>query len=285
MTATSNIKWRESLVATAILMLGWFSPASRADGLSSTTEVRDFGGVLCGNSNFDIPLSKSTCSANWSAADAFAGTGSAQSFAKYGILGASAIATTSSTSLGGGGYTTLSYADASWNDTLSFANLNQFATLQAVFSLAGTSVSNCGTPGVAICAGTTLGSSARFDNGNGQITDCELTATGSCTVSIAINGQSSVSFFGFLGLNAVAEVTGVGIGSGTASINYYDTAMVDSLLIVDANGNRVQGASIVSSAGTDYNKIAETPEPSSIVLLGAGLLGLIGVVKLKNVTA
>jgi len=71
-------------------------------------------------------------------------------------------------------------------------------------------------------------------------------------------------------------------GISTAEAAYNDTAKVNSLLIVDANGNPILGAGIVSASGTTYNNIASTPEPSTLILMGSGLLALVGIALFKQ---
>jgi hypothetical protein len=286
MLSRISVRALRIIVTCALVSLGFasLSPAALADGLTSTTNVNSGGSYLCLNTNSSTPLSKSACMGNWSATVGYptvvlSGAGAAQSYAQYGLLGAAATASASSAVIGGAEYGTQSAGQASWDDTLSFAGLNQFETLQAVISLAGTSVANC-LPGAAICGSSTVDYSANFDEGGGPIINCEIVSVGTCTMSLAVNGQSVVDFAGFLGVNTGVVITGVGPGSATTSVSYYDTAMVDSLTIVDANGNPVQGVDIVSASGTNYNSITEapipTPEASSLRLLGFGLIGLLG---------
>ena len=154
LSRTSVVASRMAITGTILLLaFVWLSPVALADGLSSTTTVGAAGSAfnLCFNSNSNPPLSKSTCSGSWSAdTGALFGGGSAQSFAEYGVLGASATASATTTVLGGEDNGSQAGGQATWDDTLSFTGLNQLATLQAVISLTGTSVANC-FPGSALC--------------------------------------------------------------------------------------------------------------------------------------
>jgi hypothetical protein len=63
-----------------------------------------------------------------------------------------------------------------------------------------------------------------------------------------------------------------------AQASFYDSALIGNAAVVDANGNIVPGATIVSSSGFDYTqplKENTVPEPSSISLLGIGLAAVL----------
>lgn len=96
--------------------------------------------------------------------------------------------------------------------------------------------------------------------GAGGSTSCNLVAAGSCIVNIPIipdNGQASaVKFSGFVAAQASGSIISeIGITSPVA--NYSDTAVVNSLLLVDENGVPIQGAVISSASGTDYNHLQQ----------------------------
>jgi hypothetical protein len=277
------------IVAIHILALGCFAPAAMADGLTSATAVGTNGGNsnLCSQSDSSTTLATSSCSATWQTTGD-QGLGISQSHAAFGELGAFTGVTTVATPAGFSSAFTAGVAQATWGDNLTFTNLDGPASLEIFISLTGlsTGASLCTiTPDTTACGFTSVEYYTELNNGNSVI-DCILTAVGFCETSVAITGASQVDFSGFLSVGASANITGQDPNATVkASADFLDTGKVDSLLIVDGNGNPIQGAGIVSASGTDYNNLAEppvsTPEPSGLLLLGSGLLAVIGAGKAR----
>jgi hypothetical protein len=73
----------------------------------------------------------------------------------------------------------------------------------------------------------------------------------------------------------------------TSSADFLDPFSLTGASAYDANGNLVSGATFVSESGFNPNagSPVATPEPSSLLLLAAGFLGLIGTSKLKAFAA
>jgi hypothetical protein len=68
----------------------------------------------------------------------------------------------------------------------------------------------------------------------------------------------------------------------SAGANFLDPATITGASVYDSNGALVSGASLISDSGFNPNAgSVAAPEPSSFLLLGAGLLGLICTTKLK----
>jgi hypothetical protein len=100
-----------------------------------------------------------------------------------------------------------------------------------------------------------------------------------------VNGTAQL-FFG------LETVTGCPGGPGyigapcTAISDFLDPMSITGASVYDANGNLVSGASLISDSGFNPNASSPppvgTPEPSSVMMLGVGLLGLAGLTLKKS---
>lgn len=65
---------------------------------------------------------------------------------------------------------------------------------------------------------------------------------------------------------------------GSAESNFSQTAEITNVGLFDANGNFIENVSLTGGSGTTYGAV---PEPSGLLLLSAGLVGLAGASRRK----
>lgn len=98
---------------------------------------------------------------------------------------------------------------------------------------------------------------------NGE-TDLEVSST-------IDDGVANLNLF----LESLVNCNIEGLGpTCTASSDFLDPLSIMGATVYDANGSLVSGAGVVSESGFNPNAAIATPEPSGLLLLGIGLLGI-----------
>jgi hypothetical protein len=155
----------------------------------------------------------------------------------------------------------------------------------AQFDISANGILTSSPLGSATAEFNNLGGSAITVNGSAAPADTPL-GSGLSNIIVTTNIVNGTTQLQFL-LSVVATCCGQNPPQGQANADFLDPTSITGASVFDANGNLISGASLVSDSG--FNPNAGTPipapEPSSLLLLGAGLLALIGTAKLKALTA
>lgn len=263
------------LLAFPILML---SGVAGADSL--TTGGNAFGG--CTNST-----NETSCSAVGSGY--FSGTFSATAVGSLasGTMGTSALidnfqlqnlSVTNGDDVSTDGFVSMSYEFAEPTDL-------DGGTVVFSITLSGETSASCPSPSCNnLVAQTELIISPALDE--------TFVGLGSGSTSVVLpNGETSIEVSSTIGdgvanlgldLYSLVACNVQGLGTAcTASSDFLDPLSITGATVYDANGNIVSDASVVSESGFNPNAGVAAPEPSSLLLLGIGLLG-IGVTMLRR---
>jgi hypothetical protein len=86
----------------------------------------------------------------------------------------------------------------------------------------------------------------------------------------------------FISLSAQEQAKASADATGSAYVDFSNTVAIDELFVRDANGNLIGDLHITSDGMNGQEFAVATPEPSSLLLLGSGVLAAIGQLRSKR---
>lgn len=276
---------RTTVFLSILVVILLTATPSQADGSLTTSVVISGNGgqTVCGQLDSSASSLSTSCGGTFTIipGDSASFTGSAQARAMFGDLGTAATLEGS-----------CAVADPSIVNCQAFAGSSGFANAGFVDRV---TVSNAPSSGFLALSFTTSGfnqvacngldacsvATTWYSTGNGQT----YLPNGTSTYTIDYGYSDGSGLVQLFLESDVACQAGDTFSCGAIS-NFIDTLQVTGLSVLDANGNPVEGAIITADSGTDYNALTLAPvpasEPSSLMMLGVGLLGLAGVTLKKS---
>jgi hypothetical protein len=255
---------RWTLIVTALLAIGCTASRAVADNvptLDAFAQVNGTQGILC----FEDTMSTAMCSATGTGA-ATGLSGTTSSSASFGTLGMST--TVSVTGPGSGSRFVQGDGDAAADDFLTVAGFHGIGFFTGTFQIDGT-VTGIADGQLFVSLKNTL---------NNSKVSCEPSiplGTTTCKLSLAVMNGEVIDVFMLLTVEAEGDEK---IGVLNSSALFSDTGSITSLAVDDASGNPIPGATVIAASVTVY-PAPSVPEPSSVFMLGSGLLGLLGVAR------
>jgi hypothetical protein len=268
MKATNRLTGIELVAATTIFMLGCLAvgaQSARADGFSLLTAQATGGGCFistCNTSQFFLNSQSLISIPTQSGSGSFpenmgSFSGAASGTVDFGSLTGSVSGAATGAGNGAGTY------QGDWQDTLTItsATLSVGTPVNLLFSLSVDTTMSCSGVGSVVLTDASM-SSTQGGNIDLQSGACNsrFAQTGTAMVQTAVGASFLVE--GQLVLEAENTL------AGTASVDPSSGFFIDS---------ETAGASYTTASGASYlTPPVVAPEPSSLMMLGVGMLGLVG---------